>query len=43
MIVLFGLSPVLPSEIYWMRAIRYALSVITALFVWPYVFTRFNL
>jgi membrane-associated phospholipid phosphatase len=42
-LVLFGLSPVLPSEVYWLRAVRYALSVITALFIWPYLFTRFNL
>ena len=42
-IVLFGLSPVLPSEVYWLLAVRYALSVITAIFVWPYLFTRINL
>jgi membrane-associated phospholipid phosphatase len=43
MLVLFGLSPMLPSEIYWLRAVRYALSVVTALFVWPYIFTRLDL
>jgi membrane-associated phospholipid phosphatase len=43
MMVMFGLSPLLPSEVYWLRAARYALSVITALFLWPYVFTRLNL
>jgi membrane-associated phospholipid phosphatase len=43
MLVLFGLSPVLPSEIYWLRAVRYALSGVTALFVWPYIFTRLDL
>jgi hypothetical protein len=43
MLVLFGLSPVLPSEIYWLRAVRYALSVVTAMFVWPYIFTRLDL
>ena len=43
MVVLFGLSPVLPSGVYWLRAVRYTLSVITAIFLWPYVFTRFNL
>ena len=43
LIVMIGLSPVLPSEIYWLQAVRYALSVITALFIWPYIFTRLNL
>jgi membrane-associated phospholipid phosphatase len=43
MLVLFGLSPILPSEIYWLQAVRYALSVVTALFIWPYIFTRLNL
>ena len=43
MVVMFGLSPVLPSEVYWLQAARYALSVVTALFIWLYVFTRLNL
>jgi len=43
LIVMIGLSPLLPSEIYWLRAARYALSVITALFIWPLIFTRLNL
>jgi membrane-associated phospholipid phosphatase len=43
MVVLFGLSPVLPSEVYWLRAARYSLSVVTAIFLWPYTFTRLNL
>ena len=42
-IVLFGLVPILPSNFYWLRATRYALSAITALFIWPYIFTRLNL
>jgi membrane-associated phospholipid phosphatase len=42
-LVMIGLSSILPSEVYWLSSIRYALVALMALFVWPYVFTKFNI
>lgn len=42
-LAMIGLSSVFVSEIYWLRAIRYTLVAITALFIWPYIFTKVKL
>jgi len=38
-----GLSPILLTEVYWLRAIRYALVTIIVTFVWPFLFEKLNL
>jgi hypothetical protein len=38
--IMIGLSPILTSNIYWLRAIRYALVTLVVMFVWPLIFTR---
>jgi hypothetical protein len=47
LIVTFGimiiLAPILPTDIYWLRAIRYALSVIIVLFIWPFIFQKMDI
>ena len=42
-LVMAGFSGFFPSEIFWLRGIRYALVAVTALFVWPYLFTRLKI
>lgn len=42
-LVMNGLSLFLPSEIYWLRMIRYAIVAIVGAFVWPAIFQRANL
>jgi hypothetical protein len=42
-VVMFGLEPLLPSDIMWLRAIRYFITSLVALFVWPAIFKRANL
>lgn len=41
--IMFGLSPILPSEEIWLRMIRYFLVALTGIFVWPAIFKRANL
>ncbi|MFW9788328.1 MAG: phosphatase PAP2 family protein [Candidatus Thorarchaeota archaeon] len=41
--VMYGLSPILPSEQIWLRAVRYCLVAVTGIFVWPAIFKRANL
>jgi membrane-associated phospholipid phosphatase len=41
--VLFGLDPLFPSDLIWLRAIRYGLTAITGIFVWPLIFKKANL
>jgi membrane-associated phospholipid phosphatase len=41
--VMIGLSPIFPTENLWLRTIRYMLTAITGLFVWPAIFKRINL
>ena len=47
LILIFGttlaLSPLLPTEIYWLRATRYAFSAVMFTFMWPFLFKKFNL
>jgi hypothetical protein len=38
-----SLSLVLPGEVYWMCAIRYALIAISVIFIWPYLFKKLGL
>ena len=42
-VIMFGLSPILPADVYWLRAIRYALGAIFVAFVWPFLFKRLSL
>ena len=42
-VVMFGLSPFLPSEEIWLRTIRYSLVALTGIFVWPAIFKKANL
>ena len=37
------LSPLLPTDIYWLRATRYALTAISAVFIWPLLFKKFHI
>jgi len=41
--VMFGLSPILPSEEIWLRMIRYCLVALTGIFIWPAIFKKANL
>jgi membrane-associated phospholipid phosphatase len=41
--VMFGLSPILPSEQIWLRMIRYSLIALTGIFVWPAIFKKVKL
>jgi len=41
--LLFGLSPILPSEDIWLRMTRYFIATVVGIFVWPYIFKRANL
>jgi membrane-associated phospholipid phosphatase len=43
MISLAGLSIILPSEVIWLRALRYAVVVFIGVFVWPFVFEKLGL
>ena len=38
-----SLSPMLPGEVYWMCAIRYALITISVIFIWPFLFKKLGL
>ncbi len=40
---LIGLGIFLPSEIVWLRALRYAIVVFIGVFVWPYLFQKSGL
>lgn len=37
------LSPILPSDVYWLRSIRYALVTIFVMFLWPLIFDKLGL
>jgi len=39
-VITLGLAPILPTEVYWLRAIRYALAAIVVVFVWPLLFNK---
>jgi membrane-associated phospholipid phosphatase len=39
-LVIVGLATWFPITTFWLMGIRYALIVVTALFIWPYLFTR---
>ncbi|MGD9396129.1 MAG: phosphatase PAP2 family protein [Candidatus Thorarchaeota archaeon] len=41
--VMYGLEPILASEVIWLRAVRYSLVAITGIFVWPAIFKKANL
>lgn len=41
--VMFGLEPFLPTEMIWLRAIRYTLTALSGIFVWPAIFKRLRL
>ncbi len=41
--VMIGLSPILPSEDLLLRTVRYFLTAITGIFVWPVIFKKINL
>ncbi len=41
--VMMGLSPIMPTEDVLLRTLRYALAVITGIFIWPFIFKRANL
>lgn len=41
--IMLGLSSILLTDLYWLRAIRYALAVIVAVFVWPFLFEKSGL
>ncbi|MBD3157335.1 MAG: phosphatase PAP2 family protein [Candidatus Lokiarchaeota archaeon] len=43
MVSLIGLGVILPSEIVWLRALRYCIVVIIGVFVWPYIFDKLSL
>lgn len=38
--IMLVLTPILPTGVYWLRAIRYALLAIIVTFVWPWMFER---
>ena len=37
------LSPILPSDVYWLRSIRYALVTVFVMFLWPFIFDKLGL
>lgn len=41
--VMIGLSPILPTEDLLLRTVRYFLTAITGIFVWPLIFKKVNL
>lgn len=41
--LLLGLEPLLPTELIWLRMVRYCLATVVGLFVWPYIFKKANL
>jgi membrane-associated phospholipid phosphatase len=43
LVLMIGLSPILPSEEIWLRALRYFAIVFVGAVVWPYIFNRVNL
>lgn len=43
LVVMFGLSPILPTDIVWLRALRYGLVAIVGALVWPAMFTKLGL
>jgi len=42
-VIMYGLSPILPTDVYWLRATRYALGAIVVAFVWPFIFKKLGL
>jgi len=42
-VTMLGLSPMLPTDVYLLRAIRYALVAIVVAFVWPFLFEKLGL
>jgi len=43
LLTMLVLSPILPTDIYWLRATRYALTAIVVLFLWPLIFMKLNI
>lgn len=41
--VMTGLAPILPSEYLMLRTVRYFLTALTGIFVWPLIFKKVNL
>jgi peptidoglycan biosynthesis protein MviN/MurJ (putative lipid II flippase) len=41
--LLLGLEPFFPTEDIWLRMIRYCLSSVVGLFIWPLIFKKANL
>jgi membrane-associated phospholipid phosphatase len=41
--VMYGLAPILPTDLIWHRVLRYSLVAITGIFIWPAIFKRVNL
>ncbi len=41
--LLIGLEPFLPTEEIWLRMVRYCLSSVVGLFIWPLIFKKANL
>jgi membrane-associated phospholipid phosphatase len=41
--IMIVLSPILPSDVYWLRSIRYALITIFVMFIWPLFFDKLGL
>jgi hypothetical protein len=37
------LKPFLPTEVVWLRALRYFITVIVGVNVWPFIFKKANL
>lgn len=43
LVIMLGLSSILPTTDVWLRTIRYMLVTIVGAFVWPYIFNRVGL
>lgn len=43
LVIMLGLSPILPTTDVWLRSIRYMLVTLVGAFVWPYIFNRVGL
>ncbi|MFX0107334.1 MAG: hypothetical protein ACFE7R_03555, partial [Candidatus Hodarchaeota archaeon] len=43
LILMLGLSPILPSEEIWLRALRYFSVVFVGAFIWPFIFNKAGL
>jgi membrane-associated phospholipid phosphatase len=41
--IMIILSPILPSDVYWLRSIRYALVTVFVMFLWPFFFDKLAL